>query len=93
MGEVYKLLMIGLICLQNKAYTAYPVRDFNFSRDVEALREQLQFNKSLSIFPMPDDINHYKLHRYVFLAYSYEFQIPVFRCSCELQMSVFKLYM
>ncbi|CAL1540863.1 unnamed protein product [Lymnaea stagnalis] len=48
----------------NKVYTAYPVKNFNFNKDIEALKEQVEFNKSLSIFPMPDDTTHYKMHRY-----------------------------
>nr|KAI8755363.1 chondroitin sulfate synthase 2-like [Biomphalaria glabrata] len=48
----------------NKVYTAYPVKNLNFNKDIEALREQANFNKSLSVFPMPDEITHYKMHRY-----------------------------
>ncbi|BFY97631.1 hypothetical protein BsWGS_00671 [Bradybaena similaris] len=48
----------------NKVYSAYPVKDFNFDKDIGALKVQTAFNKSLSVFPMPDDVSHYKLHRY-----------------------------
>ncbi|KAH9518485.1 hypothetical protein Btru_016921 [Bulinus truncatus] len=48
----------------NKVYTAYPVKNLNFNKDIEALREQANFNKSLSVFPMPDEVTHYKMHRY-----------------------------
>ncbi|XP_012944760.1 chondroitin sulfate glucuronyltransferase [Aplysia californica] len=47
-----------------KQYTSHPVKDFNFDRDIEALREQTEFNKSISVFPMPDERTHFKLHRY-----------------------------
>lgn len=50
---------------QNKVYSAYPVKDFNFDKDIGALKVQTAFNKSLSVFPMPDDVSHYKLHRFV----------------------------
>ncbi|CAG5120511.1 unnamed protein product, partial [Candidula unifasciata] len=48
----------------NKAYYVYPVKDFSFDKDIDALKEQLEFNKSLSVFPMPDETAHYKIHRY-----------------------------
>uniref|UniRef100_A0A0B6ZGM6 Hexosyltransferase n=1 Tax=Arion vulgaris TaxID=1028688 RepID=A0A0B6ZGM6_9EUPU len=48
----------------NKVYPAFPVKDFDFGRDIETYKVQDDFNKSLSVFPMPDEISHYKLHRY-----------------------------
>ncbi|XP_059159159.1 chondroitin sulfate synthase 2-like [Physella acuta] len=48
----------------NKVYKAFPVKDFNFNKNIDSMKDQPDFNKSLSIYPIPDDITHYKLHRY-----------------------------
>lgn len=46
-----------------KKFKAYRVNDFNYE-SINKLREIPEFNTSHSVFPMPDDTNHYKLHRY-----------------------------
>ncbi|ESP02248.1 hypothetical protein LOTGIDRAFT_138772 [Lottia gigantea] len=38
--------------------------DFDFDDEIAKLKIKEEFNNSITVFPMPDDINHYKLHRY-----------------------------
>ncbi|XP_050418344.1 chondroitin sulfate synthase 2 [Patella vulgata] len=47
-----------------KSYTYFKVSDFDFDDEIPKLKQKEVFNASISVFPMPDDINHYKLHRY-----------------------------
>ncbi|KAK7484916.1 hypothetical protein BaRGS_00023836 [Batillaria attramentaria] len=57
-------IMEGLLCDRyGKKFKAYRVNDFNFE-SINKLRDIPEFNASHSVFPMPDDTNHYKLHRY-----------------------------
>jgi hypothetical protein len=37
----------------------------DFDDDIETLRNDASFNGSFSIYPMPDDISLYKIHRFV----------------------------
>lgn len=48
----------------DKLYKYYHVVDFDFDDDIPILRNDARFNTSLSVYPMPDDISHYKIHRY-----------------------------
>lgn len=50
--------------VEKSAYETHSVTNFDYDKDIVALREQLDFNKSFSVFPMPNEITHYKLHRY-----------------------------
>ena len=43
---------------------SYGLEDFEFDDDIGSLRTDPAFNESLVFYPMPDDISHYKLHRY-----------------------------
>ena len=43
---------------------SYGLEDFDFDDDISTLRMDSTFNESLIFYPMPDDISHYKLHRY-----------------------------
>ncbi|RUS82928.1 hypothetical protein EGW08_009312, partial [Elysia chlorotica] len=55
----------NLHCSKSKSvYETHSLTDFDYDRDILALREQIDFNKSFSVFPMPNEITHYKLHRY-----------------------------
>ncbi|XP_046326065.2 chondroitin sulfate synthase 2-like [Haliotis rufescens] len=40
------------------------VHDFDFDDDIVILKEKETFNNSIAVYPMPDDTNYYKLHRY-----------------------------
>ncbi|KAK3608003.1 hypothetical protein CHS0354_009938 [Potamilus streckersoni] len=42
----------------------YRLDDFEYDDDIIKLREDPDFNNSLSLYPLPDDISQYKLHRY-----------------------------
>ncbi|KAL3832167.1 hypothetical protein ACJMK2_023831 [Sinanodonta woodiana] len=42
----------------------YRLDDFEYDDDIIRLREDPYFNSSLSLYPLPDDISQYKLHRY-----------------------------
>ncbi|XP_076461229.1 chondroitin sulfate synthase 2-like [Babylonia areolata] len=46
-----------------KKYKAYQVKSFTFDT-ISKLSLIPEFNSSHSVFPMPDDTSHYKLHRY-----------------------------
>ncbi|XP_033762142.1 LOW QUALITY PROTEIN: chondroitin sulfate synthase 2-like [Pecten maximus] len=48
----------------DKPYKYYHVVDFDFDDDIPILRNDARFNTSLSVYPMSDDISHYKVHRY-----------------------------
>ncbi|KAH9518486.1 hypothetical protein Btru_016922 [Bulinus truncatus] len=47
-----------------KVYTSYHVKNFNFNNDIRSLKSKQEFNNSLTVFPIPDNITYYKLHRY-----------------------------
>lgn len=42
----------------------YQLEDFDYDADIDKLKGDTSFNQSLTFYPMPDDISHYKLHRY-----------------------------
>ncbi|KAH3714992.1 chondroitin sulfate glucuronyltransferase-like [Dreissena polymorpha] len=48
---------------QSLAY--FHLEDFDYDADIDRLRDDPAFNASLTFYPMPDDIAHYKLHRYM----------------------------
>lgn len=48
----------------DKSFRSYKVDDFEFDDDITSLRNDAMFNSSFSIYPMPDDISLYKIHRY-----------------------------
>lgn len=48
----------------DKVLKSYRLEDFDYDDDIDGLRMDASFNESLIFFPMPDDISHYKLHRY-----------------------------
>ncbi|XP_062616412.1 chondroitin sulfate glucuronyltransferase-like [Saccostrea cucullata] len=48
----------------DKEYRFYKVDDFDYDDDITKLREDWRFNSSFSIYPMPDDLSHFKVHRY-----------------------------
>lgn len=54
-------------CTQKAGFqtlTYYQLVDFDYDADIKQLKLDIAFNSSLTFFPMPDDISHYKLHRY-----------------------------
>ena len=58
-------MFVCLFVFQDKNYKSYKVDDFDFDDDIETLRNDASFNGSFSIYPMPDDISLYKIHRFV----------------------------
>ncbi|WAQ93498.1 CHSS2-like protein [Mya arenaria] len=42
----------------------FHLEDFDSDTDLDRLKLDSEFNMSLVFYPMPDDISHYKLHRY-----------------------------
>ncbi|KAL5007042.1 hypothetical protein ScPMuIL_015848 [Solemya velum] len=57
----------GLPCQDTgggKTYPYFHVEDFDYDDDIDALRGNPKFNTSIAVYPMPDDIAHYKVHRY-----------------------------
>lgn len=48
----------------DKVLKSYRLEDFDFDDDIGGLKMDPSFNDSLIFYQMPDDISHYKLHRY-----------------------------
>ncbi|KAK3109040.1 hypothetical protein FSP39_021723 [Pinctada imbricata] len=48
----------------DKVFHHYRLNDFDYDDDIEILRRDPKFNSSVSVYPMPDDLSHYKIHRY-----------------------------
>lgn len=48
----------------DKIYKSYKVEDFDFDDDIDSLRNDVTFNGSYAVYPMPDDTSLYKVHRY-----------------------------
>jgi hypothetical protein len=56
-----------MILLQDQTLTYYQLEDFEYDADIDRLKKDAEFNRSLTFYPMPDDISHYKLHRYMYI--------------------------
>ena len=64
-ADCWCILLIVCACwcvCQVKKFKAYRVNAFNFDA-ISKLAVIPEFNSSHTVFPMPDDTNHYKLHR------------------------------
>ncbi|XP_013089362.2 chondroitin sulfate synthase 2-like [Biomphalaria glabrata] len=48
----------------SKLYASYHLQSFNFTKDIDSLAKIKDFNSSLSIYPILDNITHYSVHRY-----------------------------
>ena len=60
--------------LQAQPYQHIRVNDFDFDEDIDKLKVTEAFNKSITVFPIPDDTNVFKLHRYAsYRAINYSF--------------------
>lgn len=58
----YSMPVYALL-LQDKEYRHYKVEDFDYDDDIATLREDWRFNSSFSVYPMPDDLSLFKVHR------------------------------
>ena len=54
---------VYVLLLQDKEYRHYKVEDFDYDDDIASLREDWRFNSSFSVYPMPDDLSLFKVHR------------------------------
>ena len=64
LSEAASCIVLFCWSLQGKNFTHYSIADFDFEKEQESVRWQVEFNKAISVHTITTDVSMYKMHRY-----------------------------